>query len=72
MRKIEKYKLAWYSFDGNDVPKQLMGEIPNIEGEVNELIKEGWQPIGGVFIVPSDSNTGLHFQYQAMVKYEFN
>ena len=37
----------------------------NLEEQINKLIKQGWVPQGGVFVVGSP--TGWHY-WQAMVK----
>lgn len=42
--------------------------LTGFDEEINELIKEGWQPIGG--ICASVSPREKEWFYQAMVKYE--
>lgn len=37
-----------------------------LEREVNSLIKEGWKPQGGVFILPDEGN-GIEL-YQPMIR----
>ena len=64
MKEINEYKIA-----SNFSPNELIAEV-------NQLIKEGWQPTGGVFILQSQfpENVGEGIAgiqtvtYQAMVR----
>lgn len=38
--------------------------------EVNEKIKEGWQPLGGIFVWSMHNNSSEFYFWQTMVKYE--
>ena len=65
--KIVKYRLV-YDEARTDGPSD---EANNLEKRVNELIAEGWQPLGGPFDLATDPGFGLlHTATQAMVKYE--
>jgi len=56
-RKIVEYSIA-FSITSYDLEKK-----------VNSLIKNGWEPIGGLSVI--DSHASGHRPYsQAMVKYE--
>jgi hypothetical protein len=39
-----------------------------LEQDVNEHIRDGWQPLGGVAVVNSQANTYAWWFYQAMVR----
>jgi len=59
MRNIKDYLVITYTFDG--ATKESFSE------QVNEFIKNGWQPFGNPFIGNPYTNTTL---FQAVVKYE--
>ena len=40
-----------------------------LQKEVNQLIREGWRPVGGVALAQSES-TGAWWYYQAMIRGE--
>lgn len=40
----------------------------DLNEQVNDLIHEGWRPIGGVCVANSNANPQLWWFYQAMVK----
>jgi hypothetical protein len=39
-----------------------------LETEVNEMIRDGWTPLGGVSVVNSQANTYAWWFYQAMTR----
>jgi len=41
------------------------GAVKELEKKVNDLIKEGWEPIGGVVVTAFNDNV-----YQALIKRE--
>ena len=43
-------------------------DTEGLETEVNEMIREGWTPLGGVSVVNSQANTYSWWFYQAMVR----
>ena len=43
-------------------------DTEGLETEVNEMIREGWTPLGGVSVVNSQANTYAWWFYQAMVR----
>jgi hypothetical protein len=46
---------------------EAKGDAAKLQDAVNELIQDGWQPLGGIPVVFSP-NTGTWWFYQAMVK----
>ena len=61
MNKIVEYKIVAV------VAKDVDKGSSNLPKKVNAMIKDGWQPYGGVFLIP-DTEGGMSFQ--AMVRYE--
>ena len=48
----------------------VTNEFGEIEDDVNQLVDEGWQPIGGVSVALKETKDGMkHFLYQALVFY---
>jgi hypothetical protein len=43
-------------------------DTEGLETEVNEMIQEGWTPLGGVCVVNSQANTYAWWFYQAMTR----
>ena len=43
-------------------------DTEGLEAEVNEMIRDGWTPLGGVCVVNSQANTYAWWFYQAMVR----
>jgi uncharacterized protein DUF1737 len=43
-------------------------DTEGLEAEVNEMIRDGWTPLGGVCVVNSQANTYAWWFYQAMTR----
>jgi Domain of unknown function (DUF1737) len=43
-------------------------DTEGLETEVNEMIRDGWTPLGGVCVVNSQVNTYAWWFYQAMMR----
>ncbi len=43
-------------------------DTEGLETEVNEMIRDGWTPLGGVSVVNSQANTYAWWFYQAMTR----
>ena len=66
MKKIIEYRTLTYRDDSG------RAAVP-IDANVNELIAEGWQPLGHMVIAFADTNCGRGYETtyaQTMVKYE--
>jgi Domain of unknown function (DUF1737) len=43
-------------------------DVEGLEQDVNEHIRDGWKPLGGVAVVNSQNNTYAWWFYQALVR----
>lgn len=43
-------------------------DVEGLETDVNEMIRDGWTPLGGVCVVNSQNNTYSWWFYQAMTR----
>jgi Domain of unknown function (DUF1737) len=43
-------------------------DVEGLEQDVNEHIRDGWRPLGGVCVVNSQANTYAWWFYQAMTR----
>lgn len=70
--KTEKLtnKQSKYQIDSKSLYAVAIGNQDNIRGIVNDFIKEGWRPIGGVCVVRDIvSGGGVQFHFhQAMIR----
>lgn len=54
-----------------DYVTMISDSLEDLDTVVNNFIKEGWQPFGGVAISLSETDNSRYAEYaQAMVKYE--
>jgi hypothetical protein len=44
------------------------GSVEGLAAQVNDLIKKGWKPLGGIAIAPPIEGSYVNIYYQAMLK----
>jgi hypothetical protein len=59
MKKFTEYKIITES----------LHDRFQFEREINHLMKSGWQPIGGLVVIPASGKQTSDMLYQALVKY---
>lgn len=60
-----KYKVVTVSGGALTSEKKM---VEKLEAEVNQMIADGWRPVGGFSATATGSSNGISFVFQAMTK----